>query len=236
MMSATEGSPVESPAPEAEPCRGNPQTRLALMDATQRVLDRKNIMEATVDDFVCEAGVARGTFYIYFKDKYDVLAALARRTNDDLFSQSHAEISRNAPAYDRIRLSLRRVIQSWEDHGGFFRSMTQVSLSRPDFLALNQELRQPFIRQIQRDLESSIARGHAKPIDTAVAAKALAAMMDWFCLLWFGLAEPPYEGADRNIDHVTDQVALLWYRAVYGADPPALDIPVDPTVAVPLPS
>ena len=201
-------------------CRGNPQTRAALMDAAQRVLDRKNIMEATVDDFVCEAGVARGTFYIYFKDKYDVLSALARRLNDDLFSQSHATIDRHAPASARIRESLRRVIQTWEEHGGFFRSMTQMSLSRPDFLALNQELRQPFIRQIQRDLESSMARGHAKPIDAAVAAKALAAMMDWFCLLWFGLSEPPYEGAERDVDHVTDQLALLWYRAVYGHDPP----------------
>jgi AcrR family transcriptional regulator len=222
MPSSADATVFESAPVAAELGRGNPQTRIALMDAAQRVLDKKNIMEATVDDFVCEAGVARGTFYIYFRDKYDILGALARRMNDQLFSQSHVELDRHAPAYDRIRLSLRRVIQTWEDHGGFFRSMTQISLSRPDFLALNQELRQPFIRQIRRDLESSIARGHARPIDPAVAAKALAAMMDWFCLLWFGLAEPPYEGADRDIDHVTDQLALLWYRAVYGDDPPSL--------------
>ena len=44
-------------------------------------------------------------------------------------------------------------------------------------------------------------------------------MMDWFCLTWFGLNEPPFPGAERDIDRVTDNLALLWYRAVDGADP-----------------
>jgi AcrR family transcriptional regulator len=204
------------------PARGNPDTRNALLESALRVLDQKNFTEVTVDDIVCEAGLARGTFYIYFKDKYDILAALARRLNDELFARSHIEIDRHAPAYDRIRSSLRQVIATWEQHGPFFRSMTQVSLSRPDFLKLNQELRRPFIDQIRHDLESSIERGHAKPIDPRVAAKALAAMMDWFCLLWFGLDEPPYAGAENDTDHVADELALLWYRTVYGTDPKGL--------------
>lgn len=204
--------------------RGNPDTRAALMDSALRVLDQKNFTEVTVDDIVQEAGLARGTFYIYFKDKYDILAALARKLNDELFSQSHVEIDRHAPAHEKIRISLRRVIATWQQHGAFFRSTTQVALTRPDFLALNQELRRPFIEQIRRDLESSVERGHARPTDVRVAAKALSAMMDWFCLLWFGLGEPPYEAADDEIEQVTDSLALLWYRAVYGADPAGLSV------------
>ena len=189
------------------------------MDAAVRILDQKNFFDVGVDDLVQEAGVARGTFYIYFRDKYDLLAALSRRLNDELFDQAHVKLDRHTKPYDRIRLSLRRVIAAWEQHAMLFRATTQAALIRPDFLTLNQELRLPFVRQIRRDIERSIEHGHAKPIDAAVAAKALAAMMDWFCLTWFGLNEPPFPGAERDIDRVTDNLALLWYRAVYGADP-----------------
>jgi AcrR family transcriptional regulator len=210
---------IETVAP---PSKGSPARRALLMDAAIRVLDKKNILDATVDDIVQEAGVARGTFYIYFKDKYDILMALSRRLNEQLFSESHLQLDRHTPPYERIRVSLRSVLAAWEQHGGLYRSLTQMALGRPDFLELNQRNRAMYIQRIRRDIERSIARGHARPINAAVAAKALAAMMDWICLLWFGLGEEPYPDATQDLDAVADSLAQLWYRAVYADDPPAV--------------
>jgi len=192
------------------------------MDAALRVLDSKNILDATVDDVVREANVARGTFYIYFTDKFDVLKALAIRENERLYADSHVNVRNEAHAYDRLRASLRAVISHWETHANLFRSLTQMNLARDDFYAMDRENRFRFIEKIRADLDSSIARGRARPIDPAVAAKALAAMMDWFCLLWFGMHEPPYEGAGQpsQVEHIADHIALLWYRAIYAEDPP----------------
>ena len=199
--------------------KGSPARRTLLMDAALRVLDQKNIIDATVDDIVQEAGVARGTFYIYFKDKYDILQALSRRLNEQLFENSHLHLDRHVPPFERIRTSLRAVLDAWTRHGGLYRSLTQMALGRPDFLELNQQNRAVFIRQIRGDIERSIERGHAKPINPAVTAKALAAMMDWICLLWFGLGEEPYPNATDELDNVADILARLWYRVVYAADP-----------------
>ncbi len=206
--------------PEAPAARGNPATRALIMEAGVRVLDRTNFFDVGVDEIVQEAGLARGTFYIYFRDKYDLLAALIRRLNEELFEQSHVRLEGPTTPYDRIRLSLRRVISAWEQHASIFRAMTQVSLSKPEFLELDQQLRMPFIRQIRRDIERTIAEGHAPPIDAAVTAKALAAMMDKFCLTWFAMDEPPYPTASQDIESVTDNLAQLWFRVIYGADPP----------------
>lgn len=214
---------AESEVPAA---RGNPATRALIMEAGVRVLDRTNFFDVGVDEIVQEAGLARGTFYIYFRDKYDLLAALIRGLNEELFEQSHLHLEGPTTPYDRIRLSLRRVISAWEQHASIFRAMAQVSLSKPEFLELDQKLRMPFIRQIRRDIERTIAEGHAPAIDAAVAAKALAAMMDKFCLTWFAMDEPPYPNASQEIDHVTDNLAQLWYRAIYGADPPQRVQPV----------
>lgn len=176
-----------------------------------------------MDDIVQEAGVARGTFYIYFKDKFDILKVLAARVNEDLFSESHLTLDPSLSTYERIRMSLRRVVDMWTVHAGLFRSMNQMALMSPEFLALDQRLRLEFIEQISRSLQSSIARGRAKPIDTDVAAKALSAMMDRFCMLWFACDEPPYAEAAGEIDHVIDNLALLWFRSVYGRDPDGID-------------
>jgi len=191
------------------------------MDAALRVLDRKNFLSVTVEDIVRDAEIARGTFYIYFKDKFDVLKALAMREHERLFADSHVNLDRAAHPYDRLRTSLRNVISHWESHASLFRSLTQMSLARDDFYQMARQNRFRFIEKIRGDIDSSIARGRAHPIDPAVAAKALAAMMDWFCLLWFAMHEPPYEGASgpADIEHIADHVALLWYRAVYAEDP-----------------
>lgn len=201
------------------PRRGNPARRTVLLDAAVRVLDEKNIVDVTVDDIVQEAGVARGTFYIYFRDKYDILKALSDRLNEALFEESHLRLDRHTPPYVRIRASLRSVLDAWTKHAGIYRSITQMALARPDFLELSQRNRKLYIERIRSDIERSIDRGHARPIDPAVTAKALSAMMDWFCLLWFGLSEEPYTGATRDIDHVADVLAQMWYRVVYASDP-----------------
>jgi hypothetical protein len=44
-------------------------------------------------------------------------------------------------------------------------------------------------------------------------------MMDWLCLLWFGLGEEPYPRATAELDQVAGSLAQLWYRVVYASDP-----------------
>jgi AcrR family transcriptional regulator len=68
---------------------GRPRTKPAevrrdeLMDAAQALFLRKGFAATNVSEVVEEAGVAKGTFYLYFKTKEEVLAALRDRFVDD---------------------------------------------------------------------------------------------------------------------------------------------------------
>src|SRR5947207_11503993 len=57
--------------------------RRELMDAALRVLHEKGANVATVSDITEEAGVAKGTFYLYFDSKEHLLAALRERFVED---------------------------------------------------------------------------------------------------------------------------------------------------------
>jgi len=45
----------------------------SLFEAAYRLFTTKGIHSTAINDIVKEAGVAKGTFYLYFKNKYDIL-------------------------------------------------------------------------------------------------------------------------------------------------------------------
>ena len=55
------------------------ERRQRILLAARDVFSKRGYHQATVDDIVAEAGVARGTFYLYFEDKRAVLADLIDR-------------------------------------------------------------------------------------------------------------------------------------------------------------
>ena len=58
-----------------------------LLDAAERVIVRQGLAQATVADITTEAGVAKGTFYLYFATKDDVVRALKQRMYDFLLAR-----------------------------------------------------------------------------------------------------------------------------------------------------
>lgn len=47
--------------------------RLSILDAAYELFTSKSFSGTSIDDVVRKAGIAKGTFYLYFKDKYDLM-------------------------------------------------------------------------------------------------------------------------------------------------------------------
>ena len=58
---------------------GREERRQQILDRAREVFSRKGYHAAKVDDIVAAAGVARGTFYLYFQDKRAIFEELVRR-------------------------------------------------------------------------------------------------------------------------------------------------------------
>ena len=88
------------------------QRRKELLIAARDVFAEKGYAAATVDDVVLRAGVARGTFYLYFKDKRDVFGALV----DDFFARLATSIRSIDVAHptetpvEQLRANLFRIV------------------------------------------------------------------------------------------------------------------------------
>ena len=60
------------------------ERRQRILAAARAVFAKRGYHQSTVDDIVAEAGVARGTFYLYFEDKRAVLADLIDRFSSQI--------------------------------------------------------------------------------------------------------------------------------------------------------
>jgi AcrR family transcriptional regulator len=68
----------------------NKQHKLeALLENAYELFLTQGIEQTSISDIVKKAGVAKGTFYLYFKDKYDIQNQLIARTADRLFVKAY---------------------------------------------------------------------------------------------------------------------------------------------------
>ena len=69
------------------------QKREALLNAAFSLFTTKGIQETSISDIVREAGMAKGTFYLYFKDKYDLRDKLIVHEASGLFRKAWEQMA-----------------------------------------------------------------------------------------------------------------------------------------------
>ncbi len=71
--------------------------REELMNAAQRLFLKRGVAETTIEQITSGADVAKGTFYLYFTSKEDVLAALEERFAEELLGRIKAAVTKKKP-------------------------------------------------------------------------------------------------------------------------------------------
>ena len=64
---------------------------IELYSAAYDLFTTKGINSTIIDDIVKKAGVAKGTFYLYFKDKYDILHKLILNKSNEIIREAIEE-------------------------------------------------------------------------------------------------------------------------------------------------
>ncbi len=95
-----------------KPTMGKAERRQQILNAAREVFAKRGYAQTTVDDIVAQAGVARGTFYLYFDDKRAAFAELV----DRFAAQLSSKIVRittddpERPVAEQVRDNIRAII------------------------------------------------------------------------------------------------------------------------------
>ena len=95
---------------EARDLGKSARTRARLMDAAVRVFARVGFEAASVNEIAQAADVANGTFYLHFKDKDEIVTAVAFRIAGDVARQLDEAMSGIDDAVERCSFATRQFI------------------------------------------------------------------------------------------------------------------------------
>jgi AcrR family transcriptional regulator len=110
----------------------------AILDATDRLLAQFGYKKMTVEDIAVEAGIGKGTIYLHFASKEEVVLSHVDRIVDRLKQQHLAIIARSEiTAPERIRqMLLARVLYRFDSIQHYTQSLNDLLAAlRPGLLA-----------------------------------------------------------------------------------------------------
>jgi AcrR family transcriptional regulator len=91
------------------------RTQTRIVSAAMRVFAEKGPEAAVIDDFVREAGIARGTFYNYFTRTDELLLAVSKALEDALIRAIEEVIEPLEPGVERVACGVRSWL-AWAQH------------------------------------------------------------------------------------------------------------------------
>jgi AcrR family transcriptional regulator len=170
---------LPQPAPTA-PRRGRPPTpglREKILRAAEVMFARRDYHEVQIDDVAEACGVGKGTVYRYFPSKQQLFLAVMFDGIERLRLELDAAARMAESPAQRIRRIVHRTLAFFWNRRFFF------SLIHRSEHKMTGEAREWFrhrtalSRVVEETLETAVAAGHIRRIDTRIAAEILFGMM-----------------------------------------------------------
>jgi AcrR family transcriptional regulator len=149
--------------------------RAELVSAAATVFAQRGVANTAVSDIVKAAGIAQGTFYLYFDSKDDAVLAVVERMADAISENTAARTEAASSAVDKL-LALRGVLS---EVGAEPEATALVELMhRPENRILHDRLAGDVTRRLVPLLEAIVEQGLADGVFSVDDTRAAA----WFVL------------------------------------------------------
>lgn len=204
--------------------RSGERSRLRLLAAAARLLDQVHHRDLLVEQICQEAGVAKGTFYIYFKSKDEFLLDLASRYVA-FEVLAHPRLSSKNSDFTNMRLWVTWYERTFAANVGILKCLIQMGAQDP---AMRDLWHQRNARLVDRSLAGWMkTRPDADPVLERMIIRTAGTMMDQSLFERYGVQTGQGVELPDDPEGIIDLHALLMFRALYGRDPDPADLPAD---------
>lgn len=195
----------DSTARQAPRRRRAPQdARQEIIDATRRLIAERPLHEVTVLAIMGATTLSRKSFYVYFRDRSELILALVR----PLRAQADAALEAWAAAPEPVRAgraALRAAAGLYREHGALLRALFWASAGDAELAAARQGLTDPVVDTALRVIGPAAAE--PDPARLRATVRALVTMNV------HSLLELPADATDADLDRLVDTLAGIWERA-----------------------
>lgn len=186
--------------------------RARLLEASERLLAGGiPFIELSVEQLCSEAGVARSSFYVHFRDKADLIARLTEALMDELADAASAWW-RPGAGRDEVLAATRRLVGIYAEHGALFAALTETAAFDAELRAIQQASLDRHMRPLAELVGSGQSSGLVRDLPTAETVTALALMVEGSCFRMARGAEP------AALDRLAEALTSIVWHALYRDD------------------
>lgn len=171
-------------------------TRRRLLDAAEEVFGELGYYEASVSEITRRAGVAQGTFYIYFHSKRETFVELVEDIGERLRAATSAAIEGTSSRLEAERRGFAAFFQFVADHRRIYRIVEEAGRVAP-------EAAREYYRRIslgyERGLRAAMSAHEIRETDVEAIAYTLMGIAHFLALRWI-IWPAESAGADRPGD------------------------------------
>jgi TetR/AcrR family transcriptional regulator, ethionamide resistance regulator len=191
------------------------ELRRRLLEATETLMrDGASFTELGVERLAVAAGTSRATFYVYFKDKSQLLQGFAEQVLTEIADAVQQLWQQSGPTGpDDMRQAVHGVIASYRRHQQILTAVMELAHYTPE---IDEVYRRLIARNAgySRDfLDRAQAAGRIRKLDSAETALVITWMVERCCYQMLRDAPP---AADRKL---ADTLTQMIWGAIYLEDP-----------------
>jgi TetR/AcrR family transcriptional regulator, ethionamide resistance regulator len=180
-----------------------------ILDAAARLLRERTPDELSVSNVMEGTTLTRNAFYVYFSDRYELLARLVERLRADADATMAAFAEPDADPSPAGRDALAAAARLYAEHGELLLALSEASSHDPGAARAWSEFVAPSETIALERVREEMKRGNIRDIDPEATVRALVAM-NRACFFNELVGKP---GAD--VDAVVDALHDIWMRTLY---------------------
>lgn len=195
-------------------------TEEKLMTAAIDLMSKKGYHRTTVADIVQAAGVAQGTFYLYFDSKKAMFIKLMNRFFD-LLEKALAVVDLNLEALNtteelalQIRAAIRNVLLVYQDNAVLARIFLREAMGlEPDFAELWDSIIEQLAAFGASIMDQAIERGLLPPQNSQIVAHSVVGMIERVAYYWL------FQENEFELEEVVNALARFELFGISGLPP-----------------
>jgi AcrR family transcriptional regulator len=173
------------------------ETRRRLLDASEQVFGELGFYDASIVKITEAAGVAQGTFYLYFASKQEIFEELVRDLNARVRYAMQEAASKGRNRIEAEQLGFRGYFAFTSEHPALYRVIRQAEFVSPATLQYHYEkITEGYVEGLRGAMESGeVTAGDPEVLAWALMATGEMLGMRW--MLWNGRREMPADVLDE---------------------------------------
>jgi AcrR family transcriptional regulator len=180
-----------------------------ILDAAERFLRKRPLRELTIDEIMGDTGLSRPAFYVYFRDRHDLVMRLIQGIGAELFEMADRWLKGTGEPREDLRAAVEGVVAAYAAHGPVLRAIADAAGGDPTVEEAYRGLIERFIDATASHIRAETRAGAVAGLNARRTAAALVWMNERYlstCL-----------GGQRQVKprEVTETLYGVWTRTLY---------------------